>query len=94
MICQEAPALVYDRGRRRDEGLGLPLFAKRMVDTRDGEPDLALAEKPAGLILVHLADALGVSVMLREDSQRRRGPNPRRRFRCHRFIVTMAASLP
>jgi hypothetical protein len=38
-----------------------------MMDTRDGKPDLALAEKPAGLILVHLADALGVSVVLRED---------------------------
>jgi hypothetical protein len=46
-----------------------------MVDTRDGQPDLALAEKPAGLILVHLADALGVSLMRREDFQRRRGPN-------------------
>ena len=65
-----------------------------MVDTRDGEPDLALAEKPAGLILVHLADALGVSVILREDFQRRRGPNPRRRFRCRRFLVKMILSLP
>ena len=54
-----------------------------MVDTRDGKPDLALAEKPAGLILVHLADALGVSVVLCEDSTTASRPNPRRRFRCH-----------
>jgi hypothetical protein len=37
------------------------------MDTRNGKPDLALAEKPEGLILVHLADALGVFVMIRED---------------------------
>lgn len=89
MICQDAPALVNDRGRRRDEGSGFTTVCKRTVDTRDGEPDLALAEKPAGLILVHLADALGVSVMLREDSQRRRGPNPRRRFCCRGSLVAM-----
>jgi hypothetical protein len=60
-----------------------------MVDTGGGKPDLALVKKPAGSILVHLADAFGMSVMLGEGFQRRHRSHPWRRFRCRGSTVAV-----
>ena len=43
------------------------------VKTRDGKPDLALAEQPAYLSFSHLADALGVLAVSSRNFHRRRG---------------------
>jgi hypothetical protein len=89
MICPGAPALVYNRGRRRDDGSGFTILRQADGGYEGRETGPRTGEKPAGSILVHLADALGVSVILREDFQRRRGSHPRRRFRCRGCAVAM-----